>query len=415
MVALIVMVVGYIGVFVGRILQAAVSRHRERLADASAVQFTRNPSGLVGALLKIAGVSSGSRLVSPDREEVAHMLFAPGMARLFSTHPRLEERLRALDPTLARQDLDRLAGAAAREAEQLRLAPDFEDLGMARTVPLSPLDTAAAPGHVTRLAGTLDERQVQYAHDARRLLPEALRAAGDSPDEARVLLFALLRATDEAVASRQDGLIRARYGESLLARVQGALPAVRALPGELRLPAVQQLLPALRRMTLEERQELQQVAHTLALADERMDVFECCLTLLLEAALREDIDREAEHGRGLARQFAGALQVLFAVLAAHGARDGADARSAYEAGIGRVLPAGSAPFAPVPHWPAALQESLRALAGLRPAEKKSVVEGLVCTIAHDRRLAVSEAELLRTVCALLHCPLPPILSGEARS
>jgi Zn-dependent protease with chaperone function len=96
--ALAVMVLGYIGVFFGRLLQAAVSRHRERLADASAVQFTRNPLGLSGALLKIAGVSSGSRLNKPEVEEVAHMLFAAGMPRLFATHPSLEERLKALDP-----------------------------------------------------------------------------------------------------------------------------------------------------------------------------------------------------------------------------------------------------------------------------------------------------------------------------
>ena len=80
LVALAAMAIGYIGVFVGRILQAAVSRNRERLADASAVQFTRNPGGLVGALLKIAGVSSGSQLENPNREEEAHMLVAPGRA-----------------------------------------------------------------------------------------------------------------------------------------------------------------------------------------------------------------------------------------------------------------------------------------------------------------------------------------------
>ena len=106
--ALAVMVLGYIGVFFGRLLQAAVSRHRERLADASAVQFTRNPVGLSGALLKIAGANAGSRLVTPEAEEVAHMLFAAGLPRLFATHPPLEERLKALDPAFKRQ---RSAGA----------------------------------------------------------------------------------------------------------------------------------------------------------------------------------------------------------------------------------------------------------------------------------------------------------------
>ena len=113
--ALAVMVLGYIGVFFGRLLQAAVSRHRERLADASAVQFTRNPVGLSGALLKIAGTSAGSRLVTPEAEEVAHMLFAAGLPRLFATHPPLEERLKALDPSFRASELPKLAAEAARD------------------------------------------------------------------------------------------------------------------------------------------------------------------------------------------------------------------------------------------------------------------------------------------------------------
>src|SRR4030095_2979184 len=120
--ALAVMVLGYIGVFFGRLLQAAVSRHRERLADASAVQFTRNPPGLSGALLKIAGVSSGSRLVTPQAEEVAHMLFAAGLPRLFATHPSLEARLKALDASFRKETLPALAAEAARDAERQRAA-----------------------------------------------------------------------------------------------------------------------------------------------------------------------------------------------------------------------------------------------------------------------------------------------------
>src|SRR6187397_2563413 len=118
--ALAVMMLGYIGVFFGRLLQAAVSRHRERLADASAVQFTRDPSGLTGALLKIAGVSAGSKLVTPEAEQVAHMLFASGLSRVFATHPPIEERLKALNPAFRESELPALAAAAARDAQRQR-------------------------------------------------------------------------------------------------------------------------------------------------------------------------------------------------------------------------------------------------------------------------------------------------------
>jgi Zn-dependent protease with chaperone function len=414
MVALAIMVIGYIGVFVGRILQAAVSRHRERLADASAVQFTRNTSGLVGALLKIAGVDSGSKLRTPDKEEVAHMLFAPGMARLFATHPPIVERVRELEPSFKRENLEAMVAAAARSAEQQRLAPDFDDLGPAAATSqiAGPADSNTAPVRVANLAGTFDEIQQRYAHTARAAIPEELHGFADSPDAARVLLFALLRGAHAEVASRQDEVIRRSYGEPLLAAIHAALPVATALPPALRLPAVQQLLPALRHMTEPERVELQGVTAQFALADDRIDVFECCLSLLLEAALRDDLEHNDEHGWRSLIQLADATCDLFAVLAAQGADDADAARRAYDAGVQHVLPHHARPYAAIENWPEALRQALARLATLRPFAKRVLVEGLVRTVAHDRRLSVSEGELLRTVCATLHCPLPPVLAAR---
>src|SRR5437868_2342312 len=64
--AVTVLIIGYVGLFFGRLIQAAVSRSRESLADASAVQFTRDPLGLRGALVKIGALATGSRLGNPQ-------------------------------------------------------------------------------------------------------------------------------------------------------------------------------------------------------------------------------------------------------------------------------------------------------------------------------------------------------------
>ena len=104
-----------------------------------------------------------------------------------------------------------------------------------------------------------------------------------------------------------------------------------------------------------------------------------------------------------------AIHVLFCVLAAHGASDRAVAVRAYEAGVSVVLPQNRPAFRDVENWPAALRDALARLVHLRPFAKKVLIEGMVRSIAHDRRLSVEEGELLRTVCAVLHCPLPPIL------
>lgn len=416
LIALAIMAIGYIGVFVGRILQAAVSRHRERLADASAVQFTRNPSGLKGALLKIAGVSSGSKLVSPEKEEVAHMLFAPGMARLFSTHPPIAERISELDPSFKKDQLNALAAVAARDAEQLRLAPSLgsqlagDAVGAASQLAPESVATSKA-AQVAGLAGTFDETQQRYAQGARRAIPEALHGYADSPDAARVLLFALLRAHDPQVAVRQDELLRGAFGPHMLSLVHASLPVADSLEPALRLPAVQQLFPALRRMTIDEREELRAVTHQLAMADERIDIFECCMTLLLESALHDSLERGDEHGSRSLRQSATAVGDLFAVLAEQGADDDQQAQGAYGAGIGHALPGSTRAYVALPRWPEALRASLQQLVMLRPSEKRTLIEGLVRTVAHDRRLSVAEGELLRTVCATLHCPLPPLLSA----
>jgi hypothetical protein len=188
-----------------------------------------------------------------------------------------------------------------------------------------------------------------------------------------------------------------------------------ALAPELRLPAVQQLFPSLRRLSLAERQKLRDVVGQLALADARVDVFECCLSLLLASSLYDELEAGAQHGSASLLQEIAAIHVLFCVLAAEGTSDATLAGRAYEAGISVVLPEHRPAFRDVPDWPSALRDALARLVHLRPFAKKVLIEGLVRCIAHDRTLAVAEAELLRTVCAVLHCPLPPILGAAARA
>ena len=98
---LALLVIGALGVLFGRLIQAALSRQREMLADASAVQFTRNPAGLAGALRKIGSV--GSRIDSPHAGEASHMFFENGLNKpafgWLATHPPLADRIRAIDPS----------------------------------------------------------------------------------------------------------------------------------------------------------------------------------------------------------------------------------------------------------------------------------------------------------------------------
>jgi len=202
------------------------------------------------------------------------------------------------------------------------------------------------------------------------------------------------------------------YGAGLAAQVVAQRGLADSLAPALRLPAVQQLFPALRRLSLAERQKLRDVVGQLALADSRIDVFECCLTLLLAASLYDELEGGAQHGSASLLQETDAVHVLFCVLAAQGTPDASQAATAFEAGISVVLPENRPVFRDIPDWPTALKDALARLVHLRPFAKKVLIEGMVRCIAHDRTLSVAEGELLRTVCAVLHCPLPPIL-GQA--
>ncbi len=414
--ALAVMLLGYIGVFFGRLLQAAVSRHRERLADASSVQFTRNPTGLTGALLKIAGTHSGSRLVTPEAEEVAHMLFAAGLPRLFATHPPIEERLKALDPSFKKENLPALAAEAARDAERQRAAdtsrtPRTADEAGADAFSSAPdRSVRGSMAHgIAALAGTMASENVRYAQSARDAVPEGLRDFVQSADHARALVLVVLASKVPEVLTQQRRILESAYGAEFTTRVLGMQALADSLPPALRLPAIQQIFPALRRLSLRERQQLRDVVAALANADDRIDVFECCLTLLLASNLRDEMEAGPLHGSASLLQEIESIHTLFVILAVQGTGEDARARRAYEAGISVVLPEHRPPFREVAQWPRALGDSLVRLSKLRPFAKKVLIEGLVHCIAHDQKLSVEEGELLRTVCAVLHCPLPPIL------
>ena len=458
-----VMVLGYIGLMAGRILQAAVSRQRERLADASGVQFTRNPQGLKGALVKIAALPEGSTLVAADAEQAAHMFFAEGLSRVFATHPPILDRIRELDPHFNSRELEAAAAepdqdptlaevsghpaagvSAATAGGQVGggLGAVFGAAGVgagssaATSRPAAGGGAAAtgAPagrspgrpggglGGVGQIAGFAaqvgqpDMAHIAHAQAVRLALPAQIRELTESPGGAQALVIALLISSDPAVRDQQLAILAKSANAASLAVIQRVIPLTQALDPMLRLPALQRAFPALRRSTVPQRKALAQLSTELIHADARIDVFEFCLAKLLETLLNDELDATAPHGTVTLEAAANEIALLFAVLAQIGTTDERVARESYEVGISTVLPMRRRPYAVVADWPRQLSAALPRLEQLHPFAKKALIEGLVKTIANDEVLMEEEAELLRTVCALLHCPLPPLLpviAGDA--
>lgn len=458
---LAVMVLGYVGLFFGRLLQAAVSRQRERLADASGVQFTRNPQGLKDALVRIAALPEGSTLATPRAEQAAHMFFAEGMQRVFATHPPLLQRIRELDPQFDESEIARVAEEMEREVPVgIDANPRSYDLSHGGAVgeaiagnhpsaaaapagppgaggaslggrapgvppafgraagaagfaagPESAASQAPVPGPgaafagISSLTGTLTPGQIQHSQTLRAALPNVV-SDFQSPGRAQALVVALLLSKEAAVRQSQFALLAQKLSPANLAFVQQIAPLVDTIDPMLRLPALQQVFPALRRVPVPQRRALAALASDLILADARIDAFEFSLSKLLETLLNDELEARVPHGTVRLEEAEEEINVLFATLARLGAADEHSASLAYEAGMTVVLPMRSPEYTALSDWPRQLSDALPRLELLAPLAKKRLIDGLVKTITTDEVMTEAESELLRTVCAVLHCPLP---------
>ena len=413
------LVIGYIGLFFGRLIKAGVSRQREYLADASAVQFTRQTDGLAGALKKIGGLPAGSRLGNGDAEEVSHMLFGDGIgySSLMATHPPLLERIRALDPSFTGQALGALA-ARWQSAPPVGVDEDVAlglDGGGAARLPRAQAQLEITPPGVVAQVGSPQADDFRRAGTLSDGIPEELQAAARDHEQVVPLLFGLAIGSDESVRRKQELELKARQGAIVAVAALGYAEQLATLHPMLRLPLAAVAFPVLRRRPRAELGRFVDALYALVHADGRVDLFEYCLGRLLHVQVQEALDPARGRTGGSRRLNEEAVRVavidLLAVMAHAGHDDAAGAQHAYIAGMARVYPRINAPYQPPRDANAALDRAWAVLDALEPLGKELLLEGLVAAVSSDGRVSVAEAELLRVVCASLHCPLPPMLEA----
>lgn len=404
LVALAVFVIGYVGLFFGRLIQAAVSRRRESLADASAVQFTRDPAGLRNALVKIGALSAGSSIRNPEVDEVAHMLFAPGVKRLFATHPPLLQRLRDIDPHFDPAEFERVG----RQLRERGTAGDAESL-RAGAAARGLHEGAAALGTIAHLVGNPGTQHVRHARSIRESLPEPIVLAARHPVTARALLMCLALDPDPALRERQRAAIAREFDAASIEQMASLQPVVDVLGPEQRMPALMSAFPALRQLAREDRLALLSSLNSLPRDDSHVSLQSYVLRKLAQVHLHDALDASAPSARLTLRAVQLEAHVLLAILARQGHDTETDARRAYEAGMHFLYPHERPAFRDVQPWAEALDRALARLDRLVPAAKEQLIEAIERTIAHDRKLTLAEAELVRAVCATLHCPLPPLI------
>ncbi len=396
MIGLLVLVVGYIGLFFGRLIKAAVSRQREYLADASAVQFTRNPEGIANALKKIGGLPSQSYLENPKTEEVSHMLFStglPSLAGMFATHPPLEERIRRLDPSFQANV------AQTRPPAQAQQGP-VAGLAAAAGSP------AAAAHRFSQQAGSLPETAVQQAGQLRSTLETRLVEAAHHPAQAPALLMALLLDDAPLIRQKQLDVIDLEWNPETRALTESLAEQLAGVSEAQRLPLMEMAFPQLRRRGVRELQRLQQVLDKLARMDGKISFREFALSQMLQTLIQDSLhpNRSTRHCR--LKQRREALATLLSVLAASGSRSEQQAHAAYADGMQLLFPMQPPAFRLPKRWVDETAKALQQLDCLHPLDKENLLQALHTVVHHDQIVTVSEREMLRAICSSLHCPLP---------
>jgi Zn-dependent protease with chaperone function len=423
-IAIALIILGFVGQFFASLIKAAVSRQREWLADASSVQFTRQTTGLAGALKKIAGVPEGSQLSDAHSEkQVSHMLFGEGrrgISQLFATHPPLEQRIAALDPSFRADQLAQLTQQWAQQ-EPDGLAEDAS-LGLVGSVAARPSPRQAPsradatvrvePDAVSARVGTITPDDLARGARLSGRIPATFRTAASQVSTAVPLVLAMVIDSRADVRDRQLQIVATRLGSSTADACSAFTTSVARLDPVLRLPLTAIAAPQLAARPQSERDALATALDELARADGVIDVFEYCLTRVVGSFLA-DVSApgpRSRPGKVAVAAVRDAALSLLATVAAAGNPDPPAAQRAFAAAVQRLLPGTSVPFAPPRDpWPV-LDAGWGPLDSLDGRNKQSLVEALVTAVSDDGVLTVDEAELLRTACAMLHCPLPPLVA-----
>lgn len=404
------MVIGYIGLFFGRLIKAAISRQRELLADASAVQFTRNPAGLANALISIRN-GSGSHLNTVHAEDMSHMCFGDTvpfhLRSLLATHPPIETRLAAIGPEWLARARVRARTAPPEQAATAGIPAGASAFaGPASAEPARPSPTTAP---ATSLSQQIGVEQLGYARSLYEAIPDDLKSFLRQPAGAHTLVQALAILSshndrDSLIALLDIGTVER---QALLARLE----QIAALGTRLRLPLLDLAMPALKQLPDAERDAVCAQLEALVQADGKVSLFEFTLTRLVREHLRRHAGRPLAVRFRRYEQVRKEIQLVLSLMVHAGGARGDDADALFQRLAGPMLGQCDTLLPLADCTLPALEASLEKLRDLTPLLKGPLIDTLADAILADGKIQVAELELLRAVCSLMDCPVPPLQHG----
>ncbi len=412
-IGLSLMAIGWIGVFFGRLIKSAVSRQREFLADASSVQFTRNPSSITGALKKIGGMTGGAQLETHNAEQASHLFFGNGLKasflNLLSTHPPLEERIRRFEPQFDGKFpvLPVEAGPALGFDDSEGLAEVIAPQFSSGTIPFQ-------PGPVVARVGNVQPKHIAYAAQVVASLPDPLRNAVRDPVGAQAAVYCLLLDEDNAVSQNQRQMLAGSADPAVGAETEMLAPEVARISPEARLPLVDLALPALRHLSGDQYRSFRDNICQLVDADQQVNLFEFMLNrILLQHLDPVFFGRQKKMTQYYALDpLRKECAILLSALAYVGSPESEGARQAFDAAVSQLgLPLELLPLEQCDLD--SIDQALDRLNAISMPLKKQLLEACAGSVSFDGRVTIEEAELFRAVADALDCPMPPFVTREA--
>jgi Zn-dependent protease with chaperone function len=392
------LVIGGLGSFFGRLIQAAVSRQREFLADASSVQFTRNPDGIVGALKKIGGSEIGSKIKTPKAVEASHMFFSNGgMFNFFlMTHPPLDVRIRAVQKNW---------DGKFESSEIKPITANRNTKNEERDGPLDALPGAVVLGAVSGI-GQGERRRISTGQQLHQGISQRWREAIHDREEAQAVIFGLLLNKDEKFLSKEVSFLEEEAGGEAKELALKWQAEARGLHSARKIALVEMALPTLRSLSPLEYERFRDIMRWLIASDGQVELFEFMIQRVIERHLGSYFERKAFRNIAY-HQFDRLLpeaNILVSTVSEIGAGCADDAEAAYLEATSdwkdRLDRKGVSSHDE-------LDEALDKFSQASPLVKRQILVACVTAAARDGKLSSREAELLRTIADSIGCPLPP--------
>ena len=410
------MVIGFAGTFFGGLIKAAVSRQREYLADASAVQFTRNPDGIAGALKRIGGLEFGSKVGNPGASEVSHAFFAQGvsgfMQALSATHPPLAKRILRIDP--------HWDGEFAA-ADKPDLIQDEDKAGQKETMTreqlakkVTAVATGAAMADVANAIDQIGNPKPETINHARALIagmPVIVKEAAREPYGARAVMYSLVLDKGQEVRDRQLTHLQTYANPDVLVLTRKLLPTMDGLDIKYRLPLIDIAIPALKQLSLDQYQAFRDNLVALIEMDSRVDLLEWSLQKILFNHLDGQFFKltNTKTGYSPIGQLKQEVELILSVLAYAGQQDKNAIEEAFSAATKILEISGLQLVAKNDVSFSGLDRALQKLEKLKPLAKPQLLKACAASVLHDQKISSVEVELLRAFSDVLGCPMPPII------